>query len=64
MNWNVVEGNWKEMAGRLKEKWGELTGDEIDGLDGSREQLAGLLQKKYGGHKSRPSARSTSGPIN
>lgn len=48
MNWNVIEGNWKQVAGGLKEKWGDLTGDDIDRLDGSREQLAGLLQEKFG----------------
>ena len=48
MNWNIIEGKWKEMSGSLKEKWNDLTDDEIGQLDGKREQFEGLLQKKYG----------------
>lgn len=48
MNWNRIEGNWKQMVGRAREKWGELTQDELDQVDGNRERLAGLLQERYG----------------
>lgn len=48
MNWNRIEGNWKQMVGRAREKWGELTHDELDQVDGNRERLAGLLQERYG----------------
>lgn len=48
MNWNTIEGSWKEMKGKVREKWGRLTDDEIDVIAGNREQLEGTLQKKYG----------------
>lgn len=48
MNWDIVEGNWNQWKGRLKEKWGDLTDDEIDMLEGKRDQIAGKLQEKYG----------------
>jgi hypothetical protein len=40
MNWDQVEGNWKQLRGRAKEQWGKLTDDEIDQISGRREQLA------------------------
>jgi len=48
MNWETIHGNWKEVAGKLKEKWGDLTDDELLSIEGKRDQIAGLLQKKYG----------------
>jgi len=48
MNWDRVEGNWKQFAGKAKEKWGQLTDDEIAQVNGNREQLEGILQKRYG----------------
>jgi uncharacterized protein YjbJ (UPF0337 family) len=48
MNWDQIEGQWKEMTGFVKEKWGDLTDDEITQVKGKRDQLAGLIQKKYG----------------
>ncbi len=48
MNRDQVEGNWKQIKGRIKEKWGELTDDELDQTEGRREQVAGLLQEHYG----------------
>ena len=48
MNWNIIEGKWKEMSGSVREKWGDLTDDEITQVDGKREQLEGLIQKRYG----------------
>ncbi|MCV6824854.1 MULTISPECIES: CsbD family protein [Halocynthiibacter] len=48
MNWDQIEGKWKELKGDLQAKWGELTDDEIDQIDGDREQLEGKLQQKYG----------------
>lgn len=48
MDWNRVEGNWKQFTGKVKEKWGDLTDDEIAQTNGKREQLEGLVQKKYG----------------
>lgn len=45
---NILKGNWKQLKGRAKEKWGELTDDEVDQVKGESEQLVGLLQEKYG----------------
>ncbi|KGB83202.1 MAG: CsbD family protein [Confluentimicrobium sp.] len=48
MNWDIVEGNWKQLKGAAQEKWGELTNDELDQAEGKREKLIGLVQEKYG----------------
>ena len=48
MNWDQVAGGWKEIKGRVREKWGKLTDDELDEIEGKREQMVGLLQRKYG----------------
>ncbi|MBC9248123.1 CsbD family protein [Paracoccus sp. 11-3] len=48
MNWDVIQGKWKQVKGSVKEKWGELTDDELDQIDGNRDRLAGKLQEKYG----------------
>ncbi|WP_106743634.1 CsbD family protein [Yoonia maritima] len=48
MNWDQIEGKWKEMSGNLKAKWGELTDDEIAEINGDREALEGKIQAKYG----------------
>lgn len=48
MNWDKIEGQWKTMKGKVKEKWGELTDDEVTQINGQRDQLAGTLQKRYG----------------
>jgi uncharacterized protein YjbJ (UPF0337 family) len=48
MNWNIIEGKWKEVSGSLREKWGDLTDDEIQSLSGKRDQLEGVIQTKYG----------------
>ncbi len=48
MNWDIIEGKWKQLTGSAKERWGKLTDDELDQIDGKREQLAGKLQEKYG----------------
>jgi uncharacterized protein YjbJ (UPF0337 family) len=48
MNWDRVEGNWKQFKGKVKEQWGKLTDDEIDRVEGKREQLEGLIQNRYG----------------
>jgi len=51
MNWDQVEGNWKQMTGGIKSKWGDLTDDEISEIDGDREALEGKIQSKYGKNK-------------
>ena len=48
MDWNRVEGNWKHMKGKVKEKWGKLTDDDLDVINGRREQLEGKIQERYG----------------
>jgi uncharacterized protein YjbJ (UPF0337 family) len=48
MNRDQLEGNWKQLKGKVREKWGKLTNDELDVIDGKREQLLGKLQEKYG----------------
>ncbi len=51
MNWDQIEGNWKQLAGKVRSKWGELTDDEVDKVAGNREQLEGIIQEKYGKSK-------------
>ena len=48
MNWDTIQGNWKQVTGRAKEQWGKLTDDDLDVVAGRREQLAGKLQERYG----------------
>lgn len=48
MDWDRVKGNWKQFSGKVKENWGKLTDDEITRINGSREQLEGQIQAKYG----------------
>ena len=48
MNWDRVEGNWKEFKGKAKQQWGKLTDDDLDVIDGRREELEGILQNRYG----------------
>jgi uncharacterized protein YjbJ (UPF0337 family) len=48
MNWDQVEGKWKQFKGQAKEKWGKLTDDDLDVIDGRRQQLVGRLQERYG----------------
>ena len=48
MNWDQIEGNWKMFKGKIKEKWGKLTDDELDQIAGRRDRLVGLIQKQYG----------------
>jgi len=48
MNWDRIEGNWKQFAGRVKQQWGKLTDDEIARVNGSRDQLEGIIQARYG----------------
>ncbi|HYC56053.1 MAG TPA: CsbD family protein [Candidatus Binatia bacterium] len=48
MNWDQIEGKWKELAGGVKEHWGKLTDDELIEIGGKRDKLAGIIQSKYG----------------
>src|ERR1700733_8696141 len=48
MDWNRVEGNWKQTKGKVKEKWGQLTDDDLTTINGKRDQLEGKIQERYG----------------
>ena len=48
MDWDRIEGNWKQFAGKVKEKWGKLTDDDLTTIAGKRDQLAGKLRERYG----------------
>ena len=48
MNWDRVQGNWKEMSGQAKQQWGKLTNDDLATIKGRREELEGAIQKRYG----------------
>ena len=48
MNKDIAQGKWRQMKGEVKRKWGMLTDDEIDQVEGDSEKLAGLLQERYG----------------
>jgi uncharacterized protein YjbJ (UPF0337 family) len=48
MNWDQVAGNWKQFKGNVKEKWGKLTDDDLEVIEGKKDQLVGRLQERYG----------------
>ncbi len=48
MNWDRVEGNWKQITGKVKAQWGKLTDDDLAVVAGRRDQFAGKLQERYG----------------
>jgi uncharacterized protein YjbJ (UPF0337 family) len=48
MNWDRVEGNWKQFKGKARQKWGKLTDDDLDVIEGKRTELSGKLQARYG----------------
>ena len=48
MNWDQIEGNWKQMSGKVRSKWGKLTDDDITTIGGKKDTLLGRLQERYG----------------
>jgi uncharacterized protein YjbJ (UPF0337 family) len=48
MNWDRIQGNWKQAKGKVKEQWGKLTDDDLDRIAGKRDQLLGKIQNSYG----------------
>lgn len=48
MNWDQIQGKWKQVKGQAQTQWGELTDDDLDQVDGNRERLEGLIQERYG----------------
>ena len=53
MNKDIIAGKWTQMKGKLKEKWGDLTDDDVDVAEGNAQYLAGKLQERYGWAKDR-----------
>jgi uncharacterized protein YjbJ (UPF0337 family) len=48
MNRNMLEGKWRQLRGSVREKWGDLTDDELDQIAGNSDRLSGILQERYG----------------
>lgn len=48
MNWDRIQGDWKTFKGKVRQKWGKLTDDDLERIAGKREELVGRLQKAYG----------------
>lgn len=48
MNWDIVEGNWKQFKGKVRARWGKLTDDQLELIAGKRIELAGRIQESYG----------------
>ena len=48
MDWNRVEGSWKQVKGKVKEQWGKLTDDDLNVINGQQDQLEGKIQERYG----------------
>lgn len=48
MNWDRIEGNWKEFKGKAKQHWADLTDDDVESAEGKRDELVGKIQQKYG----------------
>ncbi len=53
MNEDRIGGNWKQFKGKVKEKWGDLTDDDMTSVEGKRDQLVGKIQERYGYEKDR-----------
>jgi uncharacterized protein YjbJ (UPF0337 family) len=53
MNWDQIKGNWKQFTGRVKQKWGKLTDDDLTTIAGKRDELVGKIQQRYGIEKDR-----------
>lgn len=48
MNSDILAGNWKQLKGKIKEQWGKLTDDDLNVIEGKRDQIIGKIQEKYG----------------
>jgi uncharacterized protein YjbJ (UPF0337 family) len=48
MNWDQIEGKWKQMRGSARQQWGKLTDDDLEAINGQRDKLVGKLQERYG----------------
>jgi len=48
MNWDRIEGSWKQMKGKARQQWGDLTDDNVDTIEEKREEIVGMMQARYG----------------
>jgi uncharacterized protein YjbJ (UPF0337 family) len=48
MNEDIFKGKWKQLRGQIQQKWGDLTNDDLDRIQGARTEFEGLLQERYG----------------
>ena len=48
MNWDQIKGKWKQAKGKAQQQWGKLTDDDLDVINGHREELVGKVQERYG----------------
>ena len=48
MNWEIIEGNWTQLKGKVQQQWGKLTDNDFDVIAGRRKELAGKIQERYG----------------
>jgi uncharacterized protein YjbJ (UPF0337 family) len=48
MNWDRIEGKWKQFTGAARSRWGKLTDDDLQNLTGQKDQLVGMIQERYG----------------
>jgi len=48
MNWDILEGKWKQLKGQFRQKWGKLTDQDLERIGGHREELVGKIQERYG----------------
>ena len=58
MNWDVIEGDWKQLMGTAREKWGKLTNSDWEQLAGKKDQLVGKIQERYGITRDEASAQA------
>jgi len=48
MNWDQIKGNWTQVKGKAQQQWGKLTNDDLDVIEGQREEFVGKIQERYG----------------
>jgi uncharacterized protein YjbJ (UPF0337 family) len=53
MNDDMFKGKWKQLRGQIQQKWGDLTNDDLDRIQGAQTEFEGLLQERYGYTKER-----------
>ena len=51
MNWDTIKGEWTQLKGKVREKWGKLTDNDLETIAGKKDQLVGKLQQRYGYEK-------------